>query len=159
MRAHPTGVGAEVSLRQAEAADRVASRHARQPLLLLLLGPECVDRVHRQRALHADERTDAGVAGLELEARQTVGNGRCPLAAVSLQVHAQHAEGAEVLRQFTRRDLALLEPVRDVRPDLGVDVLAHHVADRALLLGQQVVDREQAEGRLRRAGHGSSWCG
>ena len=38
--AHAAGVGAEVGLGQAEAPDRLAGRHPRQPLLLLLLGPE-----------------------------------------------------------------------------------------------------------------------
>src|SRR3954462_14244243 len=45
-----------------KAPNRAPARHARQPLLLLLLGAELPDREHRQRALHGDEAADARVA-------------------------------------------------------------------------------------------------
>ncbi len=55
-RAHRAGVRAGVGLGQPEAADRLAGGHPRQPLLLLLLAAPALDRVHRQRPLHRDER-------------------------------------------------------------------------------------------------------
>src|SRR5207248_11717025 len=61
-------VGAEVRLRQPEAADSLAPRHARQPLLLLLLGAVGPDREHRQRSLHGDEAAESRVARLQLQA-------------------------------------------------------------------------------------------
>jgi hypothetical protein len=65
-------VGAGVGLRQAEAADRLARVHRRQPALLLLLRAPLPDREHRERALDRDEAADARVAGLELHAREAV---------------------------------------------------------------------------------------
>ena len=104
--AHAAGVGAEVGLGQAEAADRLAGRHARQPLLLLLLGAERVDREHRQRALHA--RPASGCPSRRPRARGRPGRSRRARAgaAVALQVHAQQAERAELLGQLARRDRA-----------------------------------------------------
>ncbi len=66
--AHAARVGAVVGLGQAEAADRLAGRHPRQPLLLLRLRAEPVDGEHRERALHRHHRPDARVAGLDLQA-------------------------------------------------------------------------------------------
>ena len=67
-----------------------------QPLLLLLLRAPAVDRVHRQRALHGDEAAHAAVAGLELQAGEAVGGRARAGAAVALEVHAEHAELAEL---------------------------------------------------------------
>ena len=90
------GVGAVVGLGEAEAADRLARRHPRQPLLLLLLGAEPPDREHREAALHRHQRADAGVARLELEAGQAVVDRRHARAAVALEVHAEQADLAEL---------------------------------------------------------------
>ena len=54
----------------------------RQPVLLLLLGAEGVDRVHHQRALHRGEGADARVAPLELLHDEAVGDVVEPGAAV-----------------------------------------------------------------------------
>ena len=43
---------------------------ARQPLRFLVIRSVAIDRRHRERALHADERADAGVARLESRARR-----------------------------------------------------------------------------------------
>ena len=83
---HAAGVRAEVGLGQAEAADRLAAGHRRQPALLLRLGAVGVDRVHAQRALHRDEAAQAGVAALELLHDQPVGDVAEAGAAVALEV-------------------------------------------------------------------------
>ncbi len=59
-------------LGQAEAADQLAARHRRQPLLALFLAAIGVDRVHAQRALHRDETAQAGIAALQLLADQAI---------------------------------------------------------------------------------------
>ena len=100
--AHRAGVRARVGLGQAEAADRLAGGHARQPLLLLLLAAPAPDRVHGQRALDRDQRADAGVAGLELQAGQAVGGGRGARAAVAGEVHAQDPQLAQRRRELGR---------------------------------------------------------
>src|SRR6185503_19526992 len=72
VRDNPARVASEVGLGETEAADRFAACEPREPLLLLLLGPERVDREHHERALHRDERADAAVAALELAADDAV---------------------------------------------------------------------------------------
>ena len=51
---------------------------------------------HGQRSLDGDERADPGIAGLQLHGGQAVFDGGAARAAVALQVHAQHAELAEL---------------------------------------------------------------
>ena len=116
-----------------------------QPLLLLLLAAPLPDREHRQRALHADQRADPGVDRLQLHAGQPVRHRAGARAAVPVQVHAEHAEAAELLGQLARRDGAGLEPVGDVRAEVVVAELADGVADRPLLVGQQGVGGDQVE--------------
>ena len=99
---HARGVGARGGLGETEAADHLAARHPRQPLLLLLLAAPAVDRAHRERALHRHERADAGVAGLELEGREPVLDGAAAGASVSVEVHTEHAELAEGGRELGR---------------------------------------------------------
>ena len=48
-RPHAAGVGAEVGLGEAEAAELFSRGHLRQPEILLLVGAEGIDRIHDQR--------------------------------------------------------------------------------------------------------------
>ena len=155
VRAHRARVGAGVRLGQTEAADRLAGVHRRQPALLLLLGAPLPDREHRQRALHRDGAADAGVARLELEAGEPVGDRARAGEAVAVEVHAEEAELAQLRHQLARQD-PLLEPVADVRQHVLAHEGAHGVADRPLLVVEQGVDREEVE-RVERGlllGHG-----
>ena len=114
--AHAGRVRPVVGLGQAEAADRLTGGHARQPLRLLLLGPEAPDREHGQGALDGDERPHARsrTASSSRQARPYCGRAH-PGAPVPVEVHAQHAEVAELLGQAAKvLDPALLEPGRDV---------------------------------------------
>ena len=115
--AHRPGVGARVGLGQTEAADGLPGRHGREPLLLVLLAAVPVDREHRQRSLHRHQAAQAGVDGLQLVTRHAVGHHRRPGAAVTGQVHAEQAQGPELLGQLAGRDLARLEPPGDVRTE------------------------------------------
>ena len=128
-----------------------------QPALLLLLGAPPPDRVHRERALHRDEAADAGVAGLELLADEPVHDRARLGQAVALEVHPEQAEPRELGDQLGGK-LAALEPLADVRLDLLRDELAHGVADRALLVGEEGVEREEVArvelGLLRGRRHG-----
>ncbi len=142
-RAHPAGIAAEIPLGQAEAADRVAGGHARQPRLLLLLRTVGPDRVHRERALHRHERPETRIAGFELEARQTVGDGARPRAAVAVQVHPEQAEVADLL-DHRARERVVLEPLRDVRQHAIAHERADRVADEALVVGEQRVDPQES---------------
>ena len=95
-RRHAARVGSRSRLGQAEASDHLARRHPRQPLGLLLLRPVLRDRRHGERTLHRHERAQTGIAGLELERREPVLDGRAPRAAVALDVHAEQAELGEL---------------------------------------------------------------
>ena len=70
----PGGIAAEIRLGQAEAADELAARHRGQPRALLRFVAPAIDRVHRERALNRREAAHAGIAGLELQARDAVRN-------------------------------------------------------------------------------------
>src|SRR5262249_46711379 len=58
------------------------------------------------------------------------------------EVHPEEAETRE-LRDQLRRKLAALEPLADIRLHLLRDELAHGVADGALLVGEEGVEREE----------------
>ena len=147
------GSAAGVGLGEAEAADRLAGGHPRQPLLLLLVAAPAVDRVHRQRPLHADEAAQPGVDGLELAAGHAVRRGAGAGAAVALEVHAEQAELAEHRPEVVGQR-ALVVPLGDVGRELAPGEVAHRVADRAVLVGEQVVDPQEVV----RCKSGSSSC-
>ena len=108
----------------------------------------CSSEPQRQIAYIASEPcTDTSertprVARLELQARQAVRGRARARAAVALEVHAEHAELAQLARQL-ERDARLLEPLADVRHDLVLHELADGVADHALLVAEQAVDGEE----------------
>ncbi len=93
---HARGVAAEIRFGQAEAADALAARHRRQPLLLLRFVAPAVDGKHRQRALHRGEAAQSGVAGLQLEAGQSIGDRARAGTAVAFEMHAQQTERGRV---------------------------------------------------------------
>ena len=140
-RSHARGVGPGIRFGQTEASDDLPRRHPGQPLILLLFAPPPPDRVHRERPLHRDERTDARVRSLELEACQAVLGGRHSRAPVSLEVHAEHPELTEVFREAPQIiDLAPLEPVTDVRNHAPLDEGADRITRGALVVAEQRVD-------------------
>src|SRR5262249_10368465 len=151
------GIGAGVRLGETEATDHAAGMHRRQPALLLLLGPPTPDREHRERSLHRYRAPHAGVARLELHAREPVGDRAGAGEAVALQGHSEEAELRELADQLLREGAAL-EPVGDVRQDLLAHELAHGVAERALLVVEEPVESEEVERidcrNLRRRRHG-----
>ena len=120
--------------------------HPGQPLLLLLLGAELVDRAHRQRTLHADEGAQAGVARLQLHGGQPVLDGAAAGAAVARQVHAEQAEFADLGGDLAREDRRLV-PRGDVRADPLVDERADLVAERQFLGGEEGVQVQVVRAR------------
>ena len=145
MRSHRPRVGSRVRLGKPEAADRLAPVHRRQPVLLLLLGSPLPDGEHRERALDGDGAAHAGVAGLQLEAGEAVRDRARPGQPVAVEVHPEEAEPCELLDDLAGQD-ALLEPVAHVRQHAVAHEGADGVADRALLVVQEGVEREEVEG-------------
>src|SRR5438270_10968975 len=86
---HAGGVGAEVRLGQAEAADDLAAGHPRQPFLLLLFRAVRPDREHRERPLHRHEAPEARVTGFELEAGEAIADRIRARAPIAAEVHPQ----------------------------------------------------------------------
>ena len=139
------GIGAGVGLGQAEAADHLAGVHRRQPALLLLLGAPAPDREHRERALHRDGAAHPGVAGLELHAREPVGDGARAREAVSVEVHPEEAELARARAMSSRGKIPFSNQSPTSASTLSRTNCAHRVADRPLLVVEERVDREVVE--------------
>jgi hypothetical protein len=135
--AHARRIGAEVRFRQPEAADDVAGGHGGQPLIALLLAAPAVDGEHRERALYRHQAAQAGIDRLEFLTHQPVGGRGRAAAAVTLQVHAQHAQLAQVGRKLADRHLAGLEPVGNVRAQPLFAESPHRLAQLDVLGRQQ----------------------
>ena len=147
-----------IGLGEAEAADRLSSRHPGQPFVLLLFRAVAPDREHGQGALDGRRAAQTGVAGLQFAAGDAIGDRPGARAAIAGQVHAEHPQLAE-FRHDVAGQHARLEPVRDVRQRPVGDEGTHGVPDEPLLPGQLVVDLHQVRAR-RACGHGrllSSW--
>ena len=90
------------------------------------------------------ERRPESTASISAQTRPYC-DGLGALAAVALQVHAEHAERAELLGQLAGRQRAVLEPLADVRAQPVVGELAHGVAQQAVLVVEVVVEVEQIQ--------------
>src|SRR6185437_13556096 len=88
------------------------------------------------------------VGRFEFQAGQAVRRRARARAAVTLQVHAEQAELAELGNQVPR-EMPALEPAPDVRPYAVGQQFAHRPLDRPLLLPQQGRDVQQVQ----RVGH------
>jgi hypothetical protein len=144
-REHSARVAAEVGLGQAEAADRLAGRELGEPVFLLLLAPERVDRVHHQAALHRHERAQAAVAALELlvdQARSDIVQSRASV--LVRQRGAEHAQLGQ-LRHDLHRERAGLEVRHHARDVALADPRAHGVAHHALVFGELLVELQEIE--------------
>ena len=112
----------------------------RKPAPLLFVAAESQDRVHHQRALHADETAQAGVAALDLLHHQPVFHIVHPGAAISFEVRAQEAQASQ-LRDELRREARLAEAIADERQHALIDELASGLPHQQLLLGELRVDQ------------------
>ncbi len=139
-------------LGQAEAADQLAARHRRQPLLALFLAAIGVDRVHAQRALHRDEAAQAGIAALQLLADQAVAD-RTEVATAVLrrQGRAEQAQRGDLRHQFIG-EAGLVEGIADDRQHTLVGETGDALLHRALFLVEQGTDIEQI---VRMQSHGT----
>ena len=108
-------VGSVIGLGQAEAAERLAGRHPRQPLLLLLGRAPAVDRAGDQAEVDREDRTHIGIAAAELLDHQAVGQRVGTTAAVLLR---DRQPDPAVTNQAVERLLreALLAVVADCAP-------------------------------------------
>ena len=121
-RSHAPGVGAEVGLRQTEAAQFFSRGHLRQPKVLLLVGTKGINRIHHKRGLYADEAADAGISSFELLHQQSIFNVVHAGAAVAFERRPEEAEFAHGPHQLARKPpvaVTLLDDGDEVVLDKG----------------------------------------
>ena len=113
---HAAGVGAEIGLGQAKAADRLARCQGRDPAVALLLGAEGVDRIHHQGALDGNKAPQARVAPLELLHGEAVGDAAEARQSVFVDAGAEQVELRHLGHKLDRAapfPVALLDDRRD----------------------------------------------
>ena len=140
-------VGAGAGLGQPEGCELAAGSEVGQPLALLLLAPEQVDRHRPERGVRRDGDRDGRVDPRQLLDRERIGDRVAAGAAVLLgDRQAHHSELAELRDELVREARLPVELLRH-RSDLLACELAHRVAYELLLLGQvEVHARPDATG-------------
>ena len=109
---HAGRVRSEVRLGQPKAADRFTGLQSRQPALLLLLRTKSVNRIHHQRALHADETAQPGIAALQFLHDQAVLDVVHAGAAVAFQIGAEETQARPFRRISSFGNAPLLNASR-----------------------------------------------
>ncbi len=135
------GVRAVCRLGQREGADLLEPSQRREPALLLLLGPEQIDRFHRQPGLDAEEGTEAAVAAMDLHVDQPAGERAHAGTAIARDVLAEQAELGKPMHEGPGQ-LCGLPVVVDRRQHLLVDEAAHLDEMPPLLVGELLADQE-----------------
>ena len=135
-RADVAGVRARLGLGQPERAEDLARRQARHPLLLLLLGPEQVDRLRAERRVRAQRDRHRRVHARELLDRDRVGQRVAAASAVLLRERDAHQpELPELLDDRVRERLRAVQLLRD-RSHLPLGEVAHRAADQLVVVGE-----------------------
>ena len=142
--AHAAGVGTEVGLGEAEAAEFFSCGHLRQPFIFLLVGTEGVDGIHAQRGLHADEAAHAGVAALGFLHDQAILDIVHAGATVALDGGAVKAKLAHGTDQFFGEAAFAIAFLND-GDEVILNKLAGGIADQALVFTQQRVEADKVD--------------
>ena len=130
------GVRARLRLGQPEGAELAARGQVRQPLLLLLLRPEQVDRLRPERRVRAHRDRHRGVDARELLDGDRVGQRVAARAAVLLGERDPHQpELAELGDDLVREALLAVERLGD-RRHLALGEVADGAADQ-LMVGRR----------------------
>ena len=140
---HAAGIRAVVRLGQAEAADQLAGRQARQVLAALRLAAIGVDGVHDQAGLDAHGRAVAAVDPLDFARHQAVADVVDPGAAVVLgQGRAQEAQRAHLGHDLPVEALVAVG-LEHPGHQLLLAVGPGGVADEVLVLAQLLVQQQR----------------
>ena len=143
-RAHAAGIGTEVRLGEAEAAEFFSRGHLRQPFIFLLVGTEGVDGIHAQGGLHADEAAHAGVAALGLLHDQAIFNIVHAGTTVALDGGAIKTKLAHGTDQFFGEAAFAIAFLND-GDEVILNKLAGGIADEALVFTQQRVETDKVD--------------
>ncbi len=124
-------------------ASPAASRGSHWLLLFLQIRTVQIANIDSEPC--TDTRTaEPAVAGFQLHTRQAVAHSVGARTPITLQMHAQHPERAELLGQlFGQR--GLFEPLADVGPQPGIDELPHRRGDVTLVVIEQPIGVEQLQ--------------
>ena len=141
-RAGRAGVGACAGLGQAERGESPSRREPRQPLLLLLLGAEEVDRHRPERGVRGDGDRHGRVDARQLLDRDRVRERVRAGAAVLLRDRHAHQPELGQLRDQLVREASLAVELLGDRRDPRLRELPHGAADELLLLAELVVHAE-----------------
>jgi hypothetical protein len=133
--ARVAGVRAGFGLGQPEGAESLAAAQSRHPLLLLLLGPEQVDRLGSERGVGAERDRHRGVHARQLLDRERVGERVAPGAAVLLGKRDPHqVELAQAADDLVGEGVGAVELLCD-RADLLLGELTDGPLQQAVLVG------------------------
>ena len=105
----------------------------------MLVGPERVNGVHAEAALHRDETAERGVSALELLHDQAVFDIAQAGAAVAMEIGPEEAEVSDWTGQLVGKS-AVAEVLRDLRNELVLHELTRFPANEQLLLAQQRIE-------------------
>ena len=108
---------------------------------LLLLRPVGQDRIHHQRALHADEAAEAGIAALQFLHDQAVLDVVHARAAIAFQIRAEESQPAHLRNQFGG-EARVAEAIADQRQNPLVGKLARGLPHQQFLLTEQRIDAQ-----------------
>ena len=140
-RARVAGVRARLGLGQPERAEPLARAQLRQPLALLLLAAEQVDRLGPERGVRAERDRHRGVHARQLLDGQRVGERVAAAAAVLLGKRDPHqVQLAELRDDLVGERLRPVELLGD-RRDLALGELAHGAPDQLVVGGEVEVHR------------------
>ena len=142
-RARCAGVGARARLGQAEGRELLTGREVGQPLLLLRLVAEVVDRQRAERVVRGDRDRDRRVDAGQLLDRDRVRERVRAAAAVLLgNRHAHEAELGQLGDELVREATLAVELLGD-RRDSPLGEVANGRADELVLRCQVVVQAER----------------
>ena len=139
LRARRAGVGARVRLGQPERREPSAGREPRQPLALLLLVAEEVDRHRAERRVRGDGDRDRRVDARQLLDRDRVRDGVAARAAVLLGDRQAHEPELGELRDELVREARLAVELLGDRRHARLREVADGAPDQLLLVGQPEV--------------------
>src|SRR6476469_9549443 len=136
------GVRAATRLGEPEGAEQLAGTQPRQPLPLLLLGTEPVDRHGAEGDAGLDGDRDGRVDARQFLQRHTHGEEVAAHAAVLLRARQAEPSHPAHLRHDLVGELGLLVEVADDRRDLLAGELLHGLPQRVVLFGEPEVDHD-----------------
>src|SRR5207244_3164295 len=139
---HASSILSKIRLGQSETPKLFSRLQRGQPSLLLFFTAKCINGIHHQRRLHADETAHTGVAALHFLHHQPVFHIRHTGAAVALQGRAKKSQLGHRLDQFPRKTASPIALLND-RDQIVFNKLSRSVANQSLVITEQGIEFEE----------------